>query len=73
MRVRTPKEGNVAHRLVHTGAGYKGGSPSSVLLVDPRIEAIQGTFSDRGGELATEFVMDKKVGDPDPNTGENLA
>ena len=34
---------------------------------------MQGTFNDRGGEAVTEFVMDDKLGDSDPSTGENLA
>ena len=33
---------------------------------------MQGTFDDRGGEVVTELILDDKLGDSDPSTGENL-
>ena len=99
MRVCKLEEGEVAHRLVHTGAGYEGGvsffrTPrasknkgiasfsfmdlKSTALTHNRCIAIfeavtQRTFDDRGGEAVTEFIVNNKLGVPDPSTGENLA
>ena len=36
-------------------------------------EAVKkGTFDDKGGKAVTEFILDDKLGDSDPITGENL-
>ena len=32
----------------------------------------KATFDDKGGKGVTEFILDYKLGDSDPNTGENL-